>query len=214
MEENNGNQPNDPKLLAAQIVTLASQGEVPSRLVFADDARQWASAKVDQLRQEISQSADRDDARLPERALLIIGPAVLLDRSQVVDRPCGEQRECRGKRATQFGQLIADLRRGRVADRPQALLHVDHHPWRVRPVPRERVRNGKVSVTHRSQKPLHLWRSRRASSHFCWANRCRSPTLSILGAVGRSALRRRCPRAATSFPGAHEPRAFRRPCAG
>ena len=46
----NGNQPGDPKLLAAQIVALASQGEAPSRLIFGDDARQWAGAKVDQLR--------------------------------------------------------------------------------------------------------------------------------------------------------------------
>ncbi|WP_226584543.1 SDR family NAD(P)-dependent oxidoreductase [Acuticoccus sediminis] len=53
----NGNQPGDPKRLAAQIVMLASQGEVPSRLIFGDDARQWAGAKVDQLRQEIAQSA-------------------------------------------------------------------------------------------------------------------------------------------------------------
>lgn len=55
----NGNQPGDPKLLAARIVTLASQSEIPSRLVFGDDARQWAGAKLDQLRQEIAQSADR-----------------------------------------------------------------------------------------------------------------------------------------------------------
>jgi NAD(P)-dependent dehydrogenase (short-subunit alcohol dehydrogenase family) len=55
----NGNQPGDPKLLAARIVALASQSETPSRLIFGDDARQWAGAKVDQLRQEIAQSADR-----------------------------------------------------------------------------------------------------------------------------------------------------------
>jgi len=59
VDEANGNQPGDPKLLAARIVALASQGETPSRLVFGDDARQWAGAKVDQLRQEIAQSADR-----------------------------------------------------------------------------------------------------------------------------------------------------------
>ncbi|UEM25158.1 SDR family NAD(P)-dependent oxidoreductase (plasmid) [Skermanella mucosa] len=59
VEGANGNQPGDPKLLAARIVALASQGEAPSRLVFGDDARQWAGAKVDQLRQEIVQSADR-----------------------------------------------------------------------------------------------------------------------------------------------------------
>jgi NAD(P)-dependent dehydrogenase (short-subunit alcohol dehydrogenase family) len=59
VDEANGNQPNDPKLLAARIVTLASQDEVPSRLVFGDDARQWAGAKLDQLRQEIARSADR-----------------------------------------------------------------------------------------------------------------------------------------------------------
>lgn len=53
----NGNQPGDPKLLAARIVTLASQGEAPSRLVFGDDARQWATAKLDRLRQEIARSA-------------------------------------------------------------------------------------------------------------------------------------------------------------
>jgi NAD(P)-dependent dehydrogenase (short-subunit alcohol dehydrogenase family) len=46
VEEANGNQPNDPKLLAARIVALASQDEVPSRLIFGDDARQWAGAKV------------------------------------------------------------------------------------------------------------------------------------------------------------------------
>jgi len=55
----NGNQPGDPKLLAKRIVALALQGEAPSRLVFGDDARQWAGAKVDQLRQEIARSADR-----------------------------------------------------------------------------------------------------------------------------------------------------------
>lgn len=59
VESANGHQPNDPKLLAARIVALASQDEVPSRLVFGDDARQWAGAKLDQLRQEIAQSADR-----------------------------------------------------------------------------------------------------------------------------------------------------------
>jgi NAD(P)-dependent dehydrogenase (short-subunit alcohol dehydrogenase family) len=55
----NGKQPGDPKLLAARIVALALQSEVPSRLVFGDDARQWAGAKIDQLRQEIARSADR-----------------------------------------------------------------------------------------------------------------------------------------------------------
>ncbi|MEO3388259.1 SDR family NAD(P)-dependent oxidoreductase [Mesorhizobium sp. CAU 1741] len=55
----NGNQPGDPKQLAARIVALAYQDEAPARLVFGDDARQWAGAKVDQLRQEIAQSADR-----------------------------------------------------------------------------------------------------------------------------------------------------------
>ncbi|HXH45398.1 MAG TPA: SDR family NAD(P)-dependent oxidoreductase [Bradyrhizobium sp.] len=59
VDQANGNQPNDPKLLASRIVTLASQDAPPSRLVFGDDARQWAGAKVDQLRQEIAQSADR-----------------------------------------------------------------------------------------------------------------------------------------------------------
>ncbi len=55
----NGNQPGDPKLLAGRIVALASEGDAPFRLVFGDDARQWARAKVEQLRQEIAQSADR-----------------------------------------------------------------------------------------------------------------------------------------------------------
>lgn len=54
----NGNQPGDPKLLAARIVALASQDEATSRLIFGDDARQWAGAKIDQLRREIAQSAD------------------------------------------------------------------------------------------------------------------------------------------------------------
>ena len=55
----NGNQPNDPKLLAARIVALASQDDVPPRFIFGDDARQWAGAKVDQLRHDIARSADR-----------------------------------------------------------------------------------------------------------------------------------------------------------
>lgn len=55
----NGNQPGDPKLLAARIVALASQDTTPPRLIFGDDARQWAGAKVDQLQQEITHSADR-----------------------------------------------------------------------------------------------------------------------------------------------------------
>lgn len=55
----NGNQPGDPKLLAARIVALASQDEPPLRLVFGDDARQWAGEKFEQLRQEIARSADR-----------------------------------------------------------------------------------------------------------------------------------------------------------
>lgn len=54
----NGNQPGDPKMLAARIVALAAQDEVPSRLVFGEDARQWAGDKVDQLRQQIAHSAD------------------------------------------------------------------------------------------------------------------------------------------------------------
>ena len=53
------NQLGDPKLLAARIVALASQGETPSRLIFGDDARQWAGAKVDQLQQEIADEAER-----------------------------------------------------------------------------------------------------------------------------------------------------------
>jgi NAD(P)-dependent dehydrogenase (short-subunit alcohol dehydrogenase family) len=54
----NGNQPGDPKLLAARIVELVSQDDVPSRIVFGDDARQWASAKIDQLQREITRSGD------------------------------------------------------------------------------------------------------------------------------------------------------------
>lgn len=56
----NGNQPGDPKRLAARIVALAARSEPPARLVFGDDARQWAGAKVDQLRREIAWSADHD----------------------------------------------------------------------------------------------------------------------------------------------------------
>lgn len=53
----NGNQPGDPKVLSARIVALALRDETPSRLVFGEDARQWAGTKLDQLRQEIEQSA-------------------------------------------------------------------------------------------------------------------------------------------------------------
>ena len=55
----NGNQPNDPRLLAARIVELASQDEAPARLIFGDDAKQWAREKVDRFREEIAQSAER-----------------------------------------------------------------------------------------------------------------------------------------------------------
>ena len=60
VDEANGNQPNDPKQLAARIVALVSQGEVPARLIFGDDARHWAGAKVERLRMEIARSGDRD----------------------------------------------------------------------------------------------------------------------------------------------------------
>jgi len=56
----NGNQPGDPELLAARIVTLAAQDDAPSRFVFGDDARQWAGAKVDRLRHEIARSTDHN----------------------------------------------------------------------------------------------------------------------------------------------------------
>lgn len=55
----NGNQPGNPKLLAAQIVALAAQDEVPSRFVFGEDARQWAVAKVNMLRQQIARPTDQ-----------------------------------------------------------------------------------------------------------------------------------------------------------
>jgi len=54
----NGRQPGDPKRLAARIVALASQEDAPTRLVFGDDAREWAGAKLDQLREEVARSAD------------------------------------------------------------------------------------------------------------------------------------------------------------
>lgn len=59
VDQANGAQPGDPKALATRIVALASQDETPSRLVFGDDARRWAGAKVDQLRQDIARSADQ-----------------------------------------------------------------------------------------------------------------------------------------------------------
>lgn len=59
VDQANGAQPGDPKMLAKRIVTLASQDKTPSRLVFGDDARRWAGAKVDQLRQDIARSADQ-----------------------------------------------------------------------------------------------------------------------------------------------------------
>lgn len=59
VEGANGNQPNDPKLLAERIVALASEDETPARLLFGDDAKQWAGAKVDKLRAEIAEPANR-----------------------------------------------------------------------------------------------------------------------------------------------------------
>lgn len=58
VDEVNGNQPGDPKQLAARIVALASRNEAPPRFFFGDDSRQWTRAKVDQLQEEIAQSAD------------------------------------------------------------------------------------------------------------------------------------------------------------
>jgi len=55
----NGSQPGDPKELAVCIVTLASQDKAPARLVFGNDARQWATAKIDHLREEVAHSADK-----------------------------------------------------------------------------------------------------------------------------------------------------------
>lgn len=58
LAEANGNQPGDPTLLAARIIALASQEEPPARFIFGEDARQWAGAKLDQLRKDIAQSSD------------------------------------------------------------------------------------------------------------------------------------------------------------
>jgi NAD(P)-dependent dehydrogenase (short-subunit alcohol dehydrogenase family) len=54
----NGNQPGNPQALAARIVDLARSEEPPARFVFGDDALEWASAKVDQLKAEIARSAE------------------------------------------------------------------------------------------------------------------------------------------------------------
>lgn len=62
-----GNQPNEPKMLATRIVALASQDDLPSRLIYGDDARRWAGAKLDQLRQEIAQSAADGHHRQADR---------------------------------------------------------------------------------------------------------------------------------------------------
>jgi NAD(P)-dependent dehydrogenase (short-subunit alcohol dehydrogenase family) len=56
--EANHNQPGDPKALAAYIVELASSDEPPARLIFGDDALEWANDKVDQLKAEIKRSAE------------------------------------------------------------------------------------------------------------------------------------------------------------
>lgn len=58
VEDANGNQPGDPKVLAARIIALASQDEVPSRFVFGEDARNWAGTKLAELAQAIEQTAD------------------------------------------------------------------------------------------------------------------------------------------------------------
>lgn len=58
VDDANGSQPGNPTRLAERIVALAAQDPPPARFVFGDDARQWVGAKIDQLRQEIAQSAD------------------------------------------------------------------------------------------------------------------------------------------------------------
>ncbi len=58
VDEANGAQPGDPKRLAARIVALASRDDVPARLVFGDDAREWAGAKLDALRADLAGSTD------------------------------------------------------------------------------------------------------------------------------------------------------------
>ncbi len=54
----NHQQPGDPRQLAARIVELATSDAPPARLVFGDDALEWAAAKVDRLKTEIAHSAE------------------------------------------------------------------------------------------------------------------------------------------------------------
>ena len=53
----NHNQPGDPRKLAAKIVVLAAWKEPPARFIFGDDAQQWATAKLQQLRAEIERAS-------------------------------------------------------------------------------------------------------------------------------------------------------------
>ena len=54
----NGKQPGDPAELAARIVEIAASPSPPARLVFGDDALQWAAEKINRLKAEVEHSAD------------------------------------------------------------------------------------------------------------------------------------------------------------
>jgi hypothetical protein len=57
VDQPNGNQRGRSKAAQRRIVPLASQEEASAQIVFGDDARQWASTKVEQLRKVTAQSA-------------------------------------------------------------------------------------------------------------------------------------------------------------
>lgn len=54
----NHNQPGDPAALAARIVALATADALPARLVYGDDAQEWAADKVDRLKADIARSVE------------------------------------------------------------------------------------------------------------------------------------------------------------
>lgn len=56
--EANHNQPGDPQALAAHIVKLALSDAPPPRLVFGNDAIEWANAKIAELQADIARSTE------------------------------------------------------------------------------------------------------------------------------------------------------------
>jgi len=58
IKDANHRQPGDPAVLATTIVELAALPRPPQRYIFGDDALNWTSGKLDQLKEQLDRSSD------------------------------------------------------------------------------------------------------------------------------------------------------------